>query len=46
MLIRAGATAERRASALDDVRGRLPLGWAADIYESSGVDIVVTHVGE
>jgi hypothetical protein len=32
-----------RASALEDIRTRLPRGWTADIYAPSDHDIVLTH---
>lgn len=40
MLIRATSP-----SSLEDVRRRLPLGWTAEMYAPSGIDIVITHVG-
>ena len=43
MLVYAGRTTERQESVLRDLRARLPAGWTAEIYEPSGVDVVITH---
>lgn len=45
MLVHTGPNPERQESILRDIRGRLPLGWTAEIYAATGVDAVITHVG-
>lgn len=37
---------ERAVSSLRDLRSRLPDGWTAEVYAASGVDAVLTHVGQ
>lgn len=39
-------TRERIPSVLRDIRSRLPVGWTAEVYRPSGIDIVITHEGE
>lgn len=46
MLIKIGASETRQESALRDIQGRLPKGWTATVYVPSGIDAVLTHVGE
>lgn len=46
MLVYTGSDRRRQESVLRDLRGRLPLGWSAEIYAPSGVDAVITHVGQ
>jgi hypothetical protein len=46
MLIKIGSREPQRSSALSDIRVRLPKGWTAEVYEPSGIDAVITHVGE
>jgi hypothetical protein len=43
-LIHVGAGPQQE-SALADIRRRLPEGWAAEIYEPSGIDAVLTPPG-
>lgn len=44
MLIKIGRRDQQ--SALSDIRARLPTGWTAEVYAPSGIDAVITHVGE
>lgn len=46
MLVYAGHSEGSQQSVLADIRRRLPHGWTAEIYAPSGVDVVITHVGE
>jgi hypothetical protein len=45
MLIKIGPR-DSQQRALRDIRARLPKGWTAEVYEPSGIDAVITHVGE